>query len=107
MVVASKSYETLLRRKTEGQPFSLACYRDRRGGGDSGLHLQLAQYLGTLDADRLADLDEFDDLDAPLSGLVFGDIRLRLSKPIGQLGLSEPGLLPRLNQGSTQPPIAV
>jgi hypothetical protein len=46
--------------------------------------------------DRLCDRDEFDDIDAPLASFDFGYERLRLTKPVRQFLLDDPGILPRL-----------
>jgi len=56
--------------------------------------------LGERDAYDLADLTQFKDIQAALSGLILADERLRLTQSLGHVRLSQARFRPNLSQQS-------
>jgi hypothetical protein len=59
-----------------------------------------------IDANSIADCQEFHDIEAPLAALVFRDVRLRPAEPSSDFCLGEVGFTARLHQQGAKRPMS-
>lgn len=80
------------------QPLDTSSYRTSESSKPSRFPTvsrldQLSHYVARVDPERVCDVDEFDDVDAALSGFDVGDERLVAAELGGELALLQAGLL--------------